>query len=219
MRAATWWLIARCPPMPSWCLRAIGRDSRLNRGLQALKTGLGRELVARCRRPRLVFGKTLAQIAQAYIQTLPPELAAHIHVCPITARSTVAESADAARCLAPLHPHRVLIVTSDYHTRRALSVFQRRAAAIRVVGRSGARRNRVPAGLLEQSGMAQDNAAGMAETCLTGKSWSAGRAQSRVLASQQAPSPRCSFRRNSVVAQGISPAINGLPPECHALSR
>jgi uncharacterized SAM-binding protein YcdF (DUF218 family) len=31
-----------------------------------------------------------------------------------------------ARCLQPLNVHRVLIVTSDYHTRRALSIYSRR---------------------------------------------------------------------------------------------
>jgi uncharacterized SAM-binding protein YcdF (DUF218 family) len=101
-------------------------DSRLNRGLQTLKTGLVRELLLDADDRSSVFGRTVAQIAQSYIQALPSEQAARIHVCPLTARSTFAESAEAARCLAPLHPRRVLIVTSDYHTRRALSVFQRR---------------------------------------------------------------------------------------------
>jgi uncharacterized SAM-binding protein YcdF (DUF218 family) len=101
-------------------------DSRLNRGLQTLKTGLVRELLLDADDRSPVFGRTLAQIAQAYLQTLPPEEVAHIHVCPLMARSTVGESAEVARCLLPLHSRRVLIVTSDFHTRRALSVFQRR---------------------------------------------------------------------------------------------
>ncbi len=116
-------------PVPSDAIVMLageGVNSRFDRGLKALKTGLGRELWIDADGQRLVFGKTMAQYAAAYIQTLPPELAAHVHVCPIAARSTFAESADAARCLAALDPHRVLLVTSAYHTRRALSIFKRR---------------------------------------------------------------------------------------------
>jgi uncharacterized SAM-binding protein YcdF (DUF218 family) len=101
-------------------------DSRLQRGLQALQAGLGRELVIDASNDNPIFGKTVAQMAQSYIQTLPPEQSAHIRVCPITAKSTDGESAQAAQCVAGVHPQRVLIVTSDYHTRRALLIFRRR---------------------------------------------------------------------------------------------
>jgi uncharacterized SAM-binding protein YcdF (DUF218 family) len=116
-------------PSPSDTIVVLAGDpgeTRVNRGLQALRTGLGRELFIDADNRSLIFGRTLAQIAQSYIQGLPPEQAARIHVCPLTAKSTVAESAEVAQCLAPLRPHQVLIVTSDYHSRRALSVFQRR---------------------------------------------------------------------------------------------
>ena len=101
-------------------------NSRFDRGLGALKAGLGRELWIDADGRNRIFGRTMAQYAEAYMQTLPPEQAAHIHVCPIAATSTFAESAEAARCLAPQHPRRVLLVTSAYHTRRALSIFERR---------------------------------------------------------------------------------------------
>lgn len=44
-------------------------------------------------------------------------------MCPITGFSTNAEVDDVSRCLQSLGAHRVLIVTSDYHTRRALTIF------------------------------------------------------------------------------------------------
>lgn len=116
-------------PVPSDAIVVLAGDqgsSRFERGLEALKTGLGRELWIDADGRRLVYGRTMAQYAEAYIQTLPSEQAAHVHVCPIAATSTFAESAEAARCLAPLHPRRVLLVTSAYHTRRALSIFERR---------------------------------------------------------------------------------------------
>jgi hypothetical protein len=46
-------------------------------------------------------------------------------VCPIDGLSTKDESKDAQECLAREGGKSVLIVTSDYHTRRPLSVFQR----------------------------------------------------------------------------------------------
>jgi uncharacterized SAM-binding protein YcdF (DUF218 family) len=99
-------------------------DFRLNHGLDLLKRGVARELFLDADNNMRFFGKTLAQNAQAYIQTLPPDLAAHVHVCPMAARSTIAEAGDVARCLAPLRPNRVLVITSDYHTRRAFSIFR-----------------------------------------------------------------------------------------------
>jgi hypothetical protein len=116
-------------PLPSDAIVVLAGDvdsSRVNRGLDALKAGLGRELFVDADSRRALFGRTMAQYAQAYIQTLPPEQAAHIHVCPVVGTSTFAESAEVAQCLAPLQPRRVLLVTSAYHTRRALSTFERR---------------------------------------------------------------------------------------------
>ena len=45
-------------------------------------------------------------------------------LCPITGLSTRDESHDVARCVAQQNVGRILIVTSDYHTRRALSIFR-----------------------------------------------------------------------------------------------
>jgi uncharacterized SAM-binding protein YcdF (DUF218 family) len=41
-------------------------------------------------------------------------------VCPIFGFSTKAEAEDVSRCLQPVGAHRVLIVTSEFHTRRSL---------------------------------------------------------------------------------------------------
>ena len=117
-------------PLPSDVIVVLAGDdgsSRFNRAVEARKAGLGRELFVDADSRNLIFGRTMAQFAQAYIQTMPPEQTAHIHVCPITATSTFAESEQVTRCIAPLHPRRVLLVTSDYHTRRALSTFERSA--------------------------------------------------------------------------------------------
>ena len=46
-------------------------------------------------------------------------------MCPIEGLSTKDESKDAAGCLSRVGSKSVLIVTSDFHTRRALEVFRR----------------------------------------------------------------------------------------------
>ncbi|HJU12425.1 MAG TPA: YdcF family protein, partial [Candidatus Binataceae bacterium] len=53
------------------------------------------------------------------------DLAGRVHVCPIRADSTRGEAEYIRACLERLHPRSVLIVTSDYHTRRALSIARR----------------------------------------------------------------------------------------------
>lgn len=62
------------------------------------------------------------ELAQQYLQSLPQ--AKLVTICPIRALSTRGEAQDVARCLRPTGGQRVLLVTSDFHTRRALSTFQ-----------------------------------------------------------------------------------------------
>ena len=52
---------------------------------------------------------------------------ASIQICPTEGLSTRDESRDAEKCLGREEGTRILIVTSDYHTRRALSIFRREA--------------------------------------------------------------------------------------------
>lgn len=69
----------------------------------------------------VIFGHNLLQIAQDYVRSLPQ--AQSVELCPIVGLSTKAETDDVDRCLQPIHARNVLLVTSDYHTRRALSIF------------------------------------------------------------------------------------------------
>ncbi len=71
-----------------------------------------------------IFDQRLTDLAQKYADSLPE--GNRISVCPITGLSTNAESDDANRCLQSAGAHTVLIVTSDYHTRRALMIFRHR---------------------------------------------------------------------------------------------
>jgi vancomycin permeability regulator SanA len=72
----------------------------------------------------LIYDQRLTDIARKFASGLPE--ADRVSVCPIAGFSTDAEAGDVSRCLQSLGAHRVLIVTSDYHTRRALAIFCRR---------------------------------------------------------------------------------------------
>jgi hypothetical protein len=80
---------------------------------------------------------TYAEIAEQYVRTLPPEIARSVSVCGMPALSTAEEAAQARRCLDAVGAHSVLLVTSEYHTRRALSIF-RHSFPDRQIGVAGA---------------------------------------------------------------------------------
>lgn len=97
-------------------------DHRPARGLQLLDEGYGRSLLLDVPAGVEIFGFEEQQLATKYAQDRPE--AASVRVCPIFGLSTRDESHDAAKCLAQVKGTRILIVTSDFHTRRALSIFR-----------------------------------------------------------------------------------------------
>jgi hypothetical protein len=96
-------------------------DRRPARALELLRQGYAGRVVIDVPAAARTFGFTDLELAQKYIQTLPE--AAEVQVCPIAGLSTRDEAHDAEKCLGT-DGARVLIVTSDYHTRRALSIFR-----------------------------------------------------------------------------------------------
>jgi uncharacterized SAM-binding protein YcdF (DUF218 family) len=102
-------------------------DVRYWRGLELLRAGYGRQMVLDAGVER-IFGRRYAEFAADFAARTAGEQAANIRVCVITEDSTLRETADAVRCLAQLQPppRTVLIVTNDFHTRRAFSIFRRR---------------------------------------------------------------------------------------------
>lgn len=69
-----------------------------------------------------IYDLTQLELAEKYTKSLPQAEA--IRICPIAGLSTRDEAHDVKQCLAREPGSRVLIVTSDYHTRRALSIFR-----------------------------------------------------------------------------------------------
>ena len=111
-------------PRSSDVILVLGEtDRRPERALQLLAQGYGGRIVLDVPNNTRIYDFTQMQLAQTYIQNLPQ--AASISVCPIDGLSTKDESKDAEKCIAREGGKSVLIVTSDFHTRRALSVFRR----------------------------------------------------------------------------------------------
>lgn len=98
-------------------------DRRPERARQLLAQGYGRRIVLDVPAEDKIYEFTQLQLAQKYAQDLPER--ASISVCPIEGLSTKDESRDTEKCIAKAGGGSVLIVTSDFHTRRALSVFRR----------------------------------------------------------------------------------------------
>jgi hypothetical protein len=97
-------------------------DRRPTRALELLDQGYGQRVVINVPAETRIYGFSQVQLAEQYVQGLPR--AAQVRVCPIEGLSTKDESLDAEKCLADEGGTRVLIVTSEFHTRRALSVFR-----------------------------------------------------------------------------------------------
>jgi hypothetical protein len=112
-------------PRPSDVILVLAgeTDRRPERALQLLAQGYGRRVVLDVPTNVKLYEFTQIQLAQKYVQDLPQR--ASISVCPIDGLSTKDESKDVQKCLAREGGKSVLIVTSDYHTRRALSVLRR----------------------------------------------------------------------------------------------
>jgi len=97
-------------------------DHRPGRALELLAQGRARRMLLDVPAAAKIYNFTQVQLAEKYIEGLPN--AESIRVCPIAGLSTRDEAHDVEQCLAREEGSRVLLVTSDFHTRRALSIFR-----------------------------------------------------------------------------------------------
>jgi uncharacterized SAM-binding protein YcdF (DUF218 family) len=102
-------------------------DLRYWRGLELLREGYGLRMLVDAP-DDLVYGRTYAQYAADFVAESAGDKRPQISICTITNDSTVQETSDVRRCLAEVNPapKSVLLVTNDFHTRRALSIFRER---------------------------------------------------------------------------------------------
>ena len=98
-------------------------DRRPALAIALLQQGYAPRVLLDVSKGAYVYHLTQLQIAEEYIQTLPSQIAGSVSVCNVSALSTRDEALQARRCLDAVGARSVLVVTSEYHTRRAFSVF------------------------------------------------------------------------------------------------
>jgi hypothetical protein len=102
-------------------------DRRPARALDLLDQGYAPRVVMDVPAEPKVYGTTYLSLAQSWASSHPESQA--LFICPIHGLSTKSESFEAAECLRKLGVHSVLLVTSDFHTRRALSIYRKEIPA------------------------------------------------------------------------------------------
>jgi uncharacterized SAM-binding protein YcdF (DUF218 family) len=102
-------------------------DHRYLRGLALLRNGYGRQMVVDAP-AELVYGRTYAERAMDFVAQSASDEKSQIRICTIANDSTVQEASELSNCLAETHPgpRSALLVTNDFHTRRALSILRSR---------------------------------------------------------------------------------------------
>ena len=98
-------------------------EQRPARALALFDQGYASHVVVDVPADPKVYGSTYLQLAQQWAAAQPESRA--LVICPIRGLSTKDESADAAECLRKIDAKSILLVTSDFHTRRALSIFRK----------------------------------------------------------------------------------------------
>jgi uncharacterized SAM-binding protein YcdF (DUF218 family) len=122
-------LLVRDHPEKSDVIVVLAGDSqneRYRRGMELLRAGYGRHLFIDASSDSRYFGHTPAEYAEAFVRQDAKEMAAQVSVCAFEEDSTLTETGYVGKCVEPFHPANILLVTSDWHTARAGSVFRRR---------------------------------------------------------------------------------------------
>lgn len=118
-----WFLVVNNPQHADVIVALAGEtDRRPSRALELLRAGYAAKLLLDVPAAAKIYDQQTIAIAQTYVNGLAERQA--IAICPIFGLSTKTEAQDVARCLDKIPARRILLVTSDYHTRRALSIFR-----------------------------------------------------------------------------------------------
>lgn len=96
-------------------------DRRPARAVDLLVQGYASRMVLDVPAGATAYGTTSVELARKWVDSLPQATA--ITICPIVGLSTKAESIEADVCVRQVGGNSILIVTSDFHTRRARSIF------------------------------------------------------------------------------------------------
>jgi uncharacterized SAM-binding protein YcdF (DUF218 family) len=116
-------------PQPSDVILVLAGDSndqRYWKAIALLRAGYAPQVIVNARVDAISYGRTAPQLTQEFIDRTASDLPGRVGVCPTTGDSTLLELQSAATCLEPVAPHNIIVVTSDYHTRRALSIARKK---------------------------------------------------------------------------------------------
>ena len=105
-------------------------DRRPALGLQLLRENYAPRMLLDVPANAKLYQSDMLQLAQKYVSALPE--AQSVTICPIYGLSTKTEAQDVSKCLNALGAHSVLVVTSDYHTRRALNTFKHELSGMQI---------------------------------------------------------------------------------------
>ena len=116
-------------PAPADAILVLSGDyyGRMPHAIDLYKQGYAQQIIVDEDASHRFYGRTLAERRQ---QELAGDPSIKATVCPIYGATTSAESRDVARCLDSIGVRKILIVTSDFHTRRAFSILRSRIPSI-----------------------------------------------------------------------------------------
>jgi len=174
-------------------------DRRYWKGMELLRAGKAPRLVVDADSFNRYFGRTPVENAAQFVAETAGDRTKDVSVCPVREDSTLSETRDVAGCVEKLHPQSILLVTSDYHSRRALSIFCRRlpqyqysmaaAADPYFLGSNGGSAGNGPRRLL-----------GSGSDCCGGSWWSAGNPEGALMLRVDSDVPL----RNAGLDKGLS---------------
>ena len=117
------WLVVDEPTKSDAIVVLAGEtDSRPELALKLLNRGFAPHVFLDAERRNLIYDELLVDIAQRYVEARNES--SRVSVCAIEATSTVSEVHDVDRCLRSVGAHKVLVVTSEFHTRRARMILR-----------------------------------------------------------------------------------------------
>jgi uncharacterized SAM-binding protein YcdF (DUF218 family) len=102
-------------------------DARYWRGMELLRAGYGQHLFLDAV-TGVSYGHSLTQLAREFVARTAGPNASQVSVCAVEGDSTKDEAPQVKSCLQQLQPppHSVILVSDEYHTRRALAIFRNR---------------------------------------------------------------------------------------------
>jgi uncharacterized SAM-binding protein YcdF (DUF218 family) len=112
-------------PRKADVIMVLAGDTNLRpaRALELMRQGYASRIILNVSAEAKVFQWSEPELARKYVEGLPESQL--ITICSIQGLSTQAEAQDASLCLRRAGARNVLLVTSDFHTRRALSTFEK----------------------------------------------------------------------------------------------